>query len=394
MIDFKPMNLNVKDKYRNLDVCAKGVVKGTKYFPVFLIDGEEYIFKPISRTKPYATTLFSYAESYWSYVINRFFDDKTPVCRLAYCHGLNGEQAKYYDKGVLVKSIISGNQKLLNVLEYFEMYPDSKVNIKDYINYCMEFYSYKDILDSDFIKNNPSLGEGLAFQILLSILRQDYNYHYENINFIVEDGSIVSVAPPIDFEFSCMFMFPDDDFKQNMYYEDYLSQLKIVNGAQIAIAKFFNNLDMLRSKCLENIAKIVLDYPDVVKRFLSCLEEFMRNIDDIDISDDYDFIEKVDSNAWEIGYYTFKENNPDRLQEAYKKVDYQELDKAKVFARIKEQIKRNIEELGRILNIYIYAVSSGVTDLEHLTFEDLVELKVKDNNELALSIKRTLEKGN
>lgn len=394
MIDFKPINLDVKDKCRNLDVCAKGVVKGTKYFPVFLIDGEEYIFKPISRTKPYATTLFSYAESYWSYVINRFFDDKTPVCRLAYCHGLNGEQAKYYDKGILVKSIIKGNQKLLNILEYFEMYPEAKVNIKDYINYCMEFYSYKDILDSDFIKNNPSLGADLAFQILLSILRQDYNYHYENINFIVENGSIVSVAPPIDFEFSCMFMFPEDDFKQKIYYEDYLSQLKIVNGAQIAIAKFFNNLGMLRSKCLENISKIVLEYPDVVKRFLKCLEEFYKHVDDIDISDDYDFIEKVDSNAWEIGYYTFKENNPDKLQEAYKKVNYQELDKAKVFARIKEQIKGNIEELGKILNIYIYAVNSGFTDLEHLTFEDLVELKAKDNNELALSIKRTLEKGN
>lgn len=44
MIDFKPVLLNIKNKYRNLDVCSKGVVKGTKYFPVFLIDGEEYIF--------------------------------------------------------------------------------------------------------------------------------------------------------------------------------------------------------------------------------------------------------------------------------------------------------------------------------------------------------------
>lgn len=392
MIDFKPIVLNVKDKCRNLDICAKGVVKGTKYFPVFLIDGEEYIFKPISRTKPYATTLFSYAESYWSYVINQFFDDKTPICKLAYCYGLSEEQPKYYDKGVLVKSLISGNQKLLNILEYFEMYPDPKVNIKDYINYCMEFYSYKDILDSDFIKNNPSLGEDLAFQILLSILRQDYNYHYENINFIVEDESIVSLAPPIDFEFSCSFMFPEDDFKQKMYYEDYLSQISIRSENQIAIVKFLNNLGLLRSKCLENIGKIVLDYPETVQKFLMCLEEFMKNIDDIEIRDEDDFIGSVDSNAWEIGYYTFKEKNTTKLQEAYKKVNYKRIDKAKAFARIKEQIKNNIEALRRILNIYIYAVRCGITDLEHLTLENLIELKVKNNNEAAINIQRALKK--
>lgn len=342
MIDFNPIHLDIKDKHRNLDVCARGVVKGTKYFPVFLIDGEEYIFKPISKTKPYATTLFSYAESYWSYVINRFFDNKTPICRLAYCHGLSNEQAKYYDKGILVKSTVQGNQKLINLLEYFEMYPDEKVDIKDYINYCMEFYSYKDILNSDFIKNNPTLGEGLAFQILLSILRQDYNYHYENINFIVEDCNIVSICPPIDFEFSCSFMFPDDYRLQRGYFNNYIWQLQIKNKKQYEMAKHFGNMTLLESKCLENIAKIVLEYPQVVERFLHCLAEFMKNIDSINLSDENDFIGLLDSNAWKIGYYTFKENNPGKLQEAYDKVNFREIDKEQVFARIKEQIKINI----------------------------------------------------
>lgn len=394
MIEFKPIHLNVKDKYRNLDVSAKGVVKGTKYFPVFLIDGEEYIFKPISKTKPYATTLFSYAESYWSYVINQFFDKDTPVCHLAYCHGLSEEQPKYYDKGILVKSTVQGKQKLMNLLEYYEKYPDKKVDIQNYINYCMEFYSYRDILDSDFIKNNPSLGEGLAWQILLSILRQDYNYHYENINFIVEDGKIIRINPPIDFEFSCSFMFPEDDFKQKEYFDNYLWQLRIRNQAQIAIAKHFNNPELIESKCLENVGKIVLQYPHVVEKFLSCLAEFRRNIDSINLSDESDFIGELDSNSWEIGYYTFKENNPDKLEEAKRKIFVQEIDKEKVFERIKTQIKINIEELGRLLNIFMDARNLGVIDLEHLTLEDLIELKAKDNNPEVINLKRSLKNPN
>lgn len=385
MIDFKPIMLNIKNKYRNLDVCSKGVVKGTKYFPVFLIDGEEYIFKPISKTKPYATTLFSYAESYWSYVINNFFDNNTPICRLAYCEGLNKEQPKYYDKGILVKSTIQGNQKLINLLEYFEMYPDSKVNIKDYINYCMEFYDYSSILDSSFIKGNHELGEGLAFQILLSILRQDYNYHYENINFIIENEKIIGINPPIDFEFSCMFMFPDKEILQKRYYNEYLYQLKIKSKKEIEAIKYFNNLELLNSVCIKNISKIVLEYPEVVARFLHCLEEFMKNVDNISLSDENDFIGSVDSNAWEIGYYTFKENNPQKLQEAYANAHYQNIDKKQAFARIKLQIKENMECLERLLNIYMYARDFGVTDLEHLTLDDIIELKTKE-------VKRTLEK--
>lgn len=393
MIDFKPVYLDIKNKYRNLDVVAKGVVKGTKYFPVFLIDGEEYIFKPISKTKPYATTLFSYAEVYWSYVINKFFDSNTPVCKLAYCHGISDEQSKYYDKGILVKSTIKDKQKLINLLEYFELYPD-KVDISNYINYCMEFYSYTDILNSDFIKSNPSLGEGLAWQILLSILRQDYNYHYENINFIMEDGKITGINPPIDFEFSCFFMFPDNKDLQKSYYDEYIWQLRLKNKAQIEMAKMFNSMEAIRSKNLENIAKIVEDYPHVVERFLDCLKEFGRNVDSINLSDENDFIELIDSNAWEIGYYTFKENNPEKLKKAYDKFNPKGIDKDMVFKRIKEQIKETVEEIGRLLNVMMYAKSKGAINLEKLTFEDLIELKAKDGDQKALEMKKVLEKRN
>lgn len=392
MIDCKPIILDVNNKWRNLDICSKGIVKGTKYFPVFLIDGEEYIFKPISKTKPYATTLFSYAEVYWSYVINRFFDDKTPVCKLAYCYGLEKEQPKYFDKGVLVKSTINSNQKLINLLEYYEMYPDKKVDISNYINYCMVTYSYVDILNSDFVKNNPLIGDELAFQILLSILRQDYNYHYENVNFIVQDGNIVGVNPPIDFEFSSMFCFPEDDFSQKMYFEEYLSFLNLHNSAQIAIAKFFNNPLLLKNECLENISKIVLEYPQVIKRFLQCLDKFMESVDSINLSDESDFIGKVDSNSWEIGHYTFKEQDSDKLKEAYDKVKPREIDKIETFARIKRQVKENACVLRRIIDIYLYVVNHGVTNLLDFTLEDLISLKASEGEEVAIDLKRSLGK--
>jgi len=387
MIDFNPIHLDINNKYRNLDVSAKGVVKGTKYFPVFLIDDEEYIFKPISKTKPYATHLFCYAEVYWSYVINRFFDNSVPICRLPYCHGLSQEQKKYYDKGILVKSTIKSNQKLINLLDIYDRYPDAKVDIKDYVNYCMEFYSYTDILDSDFIKNNPSLGGDLAFQILLAILRHDYNYHYENVNFIEENGRIVGINPPIDFEFSSMFIYPDDSILERQYYNNYRWQLRLRSKRHFEIARSLNLEDSIRSKSLENIGKIVLLYPEIVERFLICLDDFLQNVNDINLSDDNDFIGLVDSNAWEIGHYTFKEDNPLMLQNAYGKVCFQRIDTEQVFLRIKEQVKESAEELRDLLNTYIFVTNKGVSDLVNFTLEDLLKLKLQDEE-----LKRSLEK--
>ena len=120
---FKPIKLNYCDRVRNLDIEAKGNVKSTKYFPVFLINGEEYIFKPLSKTKPLTTPLFAYSEVFWSYVINKYFDSNTPVYRLAYCDGIGNIQPKYYNKGVLVKSVLKENQKLINLLEYSFIIP-------------------------------------------------------------------------------------------------------------------------------------------------------------------------------------------------------------------------------------------------------------------------------
>ena len=62
-------------------------------------------------------------------------------------------KSKYYNKGVLVESLTPNNEKLINLYDYFNKYPDGKVDIKDYINYCMMNYDYTMILESDFIKS-------------------------------------------------------------------------------------------------------------------------------------------------------------------------------------------------------------------------------------------------
>ena len=53
---------NYKDRIRNLEVEAKGEVKSKKHFPVFNIDNKEFIFKPLSKSKPFCTPCFALSE--------------------------------------------------------------------------------------------------------------------------------------------------------------------------------------------------------------------------------------------------------------------------------------------------------------------------------------------
>lgn len=45
------------------------------------------------------------------------------------------------------------------------------------------YYDYSMIFDSKLMRENKKLSQQLATQILLSLLRLDQNYHYENILF-------------------------------------------------------------------------------------------------------------------------------------------------------------------------------------------------------------------
>ena len=177
---FEVKEYDIKDKKRNLNIKSSGVVSSTKYFPVFEENGKERIFKPLSKTKPYSTPLFAYSEVYWSYIIKKYIDSNTPQYYLAVCNGLSEEQNKYYNKGTIVDNILEEDEELINLLDLYKRYPDSLVNINEYVNYCEVQYNYSDILRSTFFTERKDLGEQLAEQILCSLLRRDDNYHYEN----------------------------------------------------------------------------------------------------------------------------------------------------------------------------------------------------------------------
>ena len=62
------------------------------------------------------------------------------------------------------------------------------------------FYDYRDIFEADFLQEHQEMAEQLAMQVLISVLKGDQNYHYENVAFLCDkDGGIISLAPIMNF---------------------------------------------------------------------------------------------------------------------------------------------------------------------------------------------------
>ena len=103
---------------RNLTAEAVGVVKGEKHFPIF---AGNLVFKPLTKSKPFSTPLFAYAEVFWSWVINEYFIP-APQYHLAICGGYEAETEKYYDYGTVCPMIYGKGEHLMNLLEsdYFK----------------------------------------------------------------------------------------------------------------------------------------------------------------------------------------------------------------------------------------------------------------------------------
>jgi len=190
------------------------------------------------------------------------------------------EQNKYYDKGVLVESLTQNNEELINLYDYFLENQEECIDIKNYINYCMKNYDYTNILSSNFIKSNRNIGENIAYQILLSILRQDRNFHYENVNFILDNNELI-VAPPIDFEFSLPFLYPDDENNYKKEKEKYQSSLeiKLEDDETIKLLKMLGI--KVNSVIQDNIIHIVMNYPNVVESFIENLNDFIKDMSNI-----------------------------------------------------------------------------------------------------------------
>ncbi len=284
-LSFQTIQLEYAARTGNLDVEAAGVVKSKKHFPYYRQeDGTVVIFKPLSKTKPCLTPLFAYAEVFWSHVINHYFMP-VPRYQLAICHGYSKEEPKYYDHGTLVPSVCGKGEYLINLLEFFKKHPDPHVNIDEYVNYCMIFYDYTQIFESAFMQQHEEIAEELAWQVLLSILKGDQNYHYENVAFICDDeGNVLRLAPMIDHEYSTMFLFPDS-VTDNVHF--FLELLHSIQGKKPVDVSHIKD-ETERKVVLEssqnlnrNICYIKEYYPKVVASFLEKLERFENELAEI-----------------------------------------------------------------------------------------------------------------
>ena len=403
---------DIRDKVRNLDVEASGVVSSTKYFPVFEEDGKEKIFKPLSKTKPYSTPLFAYSESYWSYLIRKYIDRNTPQYRPATCKNLSKEQPKYHDKGTIVDNILGENEKLINLLELFRKYPD-KVDIDNYVNYCEVQYDYETILRSEFFKENKQLGEELAKQILCSMLRRDENYHYENVSLIEKNGVITRVAPMIDMEFSEMFMFPDElekhkerfsmydegmgplfEYRDDLYFEsNYSIFMDRVNNGTV-----HDRFDPYRFHNLrKNLNTITELYPKMCRDFINRLKKMKEEVSKININFDDDFLGRMSSIDWVPGRLFYKDGISPTSKE-YRKA-FEEASNKKIKLNTKEFNKRlrkevlwSIDKLIYMLEFYLNIhlnKSSIILDYQNKTLYDKVERM--DEEEMIKVLKRIKE---
>ena len=169
-LDFSTRNLRYEDRARDLAVEAAGVVKSEKHYPVFDIDGDEYIFKPISQSKPFATAFFPLAEAFWSQLLPQYFNVQMPQYYLAECIGYHDEAQKYLDTGCISENALASGEHLVNLLEWFNAHPDPAVDIANYENFCYMYYEYVPIFESQLFQSRKNLAEQLAMQVLLSIL--------------------------------------------------------------------------------------------------------------------------------------------------------------------------------------------------------------------------------
>ena len=324
--DYTSKTYNYSNRLGNLTAEAVGVIKGEKHFPVF---ADRIIFKPLTKSKPLSTPLFAYAEVFWSWVINTYFMP-VPQYRLAFCEGYEAETGKNYDYGTAVPFAYGEGEQLMNLLEFFRKYPDENVKIDDYLNYCQMFYDYTEILESTYFQTHQDLAKELAMQILVSVLKGDQNYHYENIAFVCnQSGEILRMAPMIDHEFSTYFMFPDS-MGQHMYWFGELE--RSIEGREIRADEYDwlvneteRHMMEKSATCLhKNLVYIREHYPLVAEEFLRKLGRFENDLIEhkewFAVKKSPGYPDYANSDAWMIGKARYKDH--DEVKAANYEVKY------------------------------------------------------------------------
>lgn len=310
--DFAARELSYVDRTRNLTIEAAGVVKSEKHYPVFVIEGKEYIFKPISQSKPFATAFFPLAEAFWSQLLPQYFGVQMPRYYLAECAGYHAEVPKYLDTGCISENALASGEHLVNLLEWFVAHPDPAVDIANYENFCYMYYDYVPIFESQLFQSRKDLAEQLAMQVLLPILTADENYHYENVAFICDDaGEILRLCPPIDHEFSELFAFPDDEPEFLHFLFLHANAIKGISDGAEAI----RHPEYVR----QNLEYILKHFPGLTKSFASSLQHLRADIEDGTMLNaiqgaDGPATLPCDSNAWRVGRALYHDHDPEKAE--------------------------------------------------------------------------------
>lgn len=351
-MEFKCQSYNYSDRIGNLKAEAVGVVKGEKHFPIF---AGNLIFKPLTRSKPLSTPLFAYAEVFWSKIINDYFM-AAPQYELAFCRGYDKEVPKYYDYGTVVPMIYQNGEHLLNLLEFFRKYPDPKVDIDNYENYCQMFYDYRDIFESAYFQSHKEMAEELAMQILVSILTGNQNFHYENIAFICnEAGEILRLAPMIDHEFSTYFMFPDNQM-QHIYWYGELQ--RSINGTEVQDYEYDYLSNLKERKLMEksavclnrNLIYIREHYPEIAREFVEKMDKLEtameKNEAPFYLQKNPAYPSQANSFSYLIGLARFKEKDEEKAKEYEQK--YADKNTEIDFAKVSQQ---SIHEIRQVMKL-------------------------------------------
>lgn len=347
-----------------------GVVESKKIFPVY---GNQ-IFKPLSKTKPLTTPLFAYSEVFWSYYIQKYFEENAPRYFLAKCSDIEEELKNNYSIGTLVFKVTKEDEKLVNLLEYFKANPDKNINIDNYINYCEKIYDYTDILKADIFQKRSDLRHSLENQILLSILKRDENFHYENVSFIVKDNKIISLCPTLDSEFSLMFLYPDQRKVNSILKTCFDRSLNIPFNKgmnQIVIDEWKLSYKI----SLDNILTILKQDPDIITNFCQKLDLFINDIEETDVLFYNDnFFETLSSDAWKIGRAIYKNQNEEKASKLERSTIYQSLDERLFNMSLKNDCLDSAKNLKFILKVLLtlhdYQALDNITIQNYLKIID------------------------
>lgn len=331
--DWNVYHYRYEDRIKNLDNQAQGVVKSNKFFPVFLEDGKQKVFKPLSKTKPLCTPYFAYSEVFWSTIINQYFDSKTPIYKLAVCENIDKEFESKYIYGTIVNSLERSSEKLVNLYEIFRDNPDSSVDIESYINFCERFYDYRCIFESRLMNTHKDIANDFALQVLLAILKLDQNYHYENPLFYMKNNQVSEVAPMLDHEFSTMFLYLDNLELNEKRFDAGLNSLTMprsdpnnifVQLRYEAFAILSHNLDV-----------IILNYPETASKFLIKLKHFIQDFKSQPfLLEDCNYLFPFNSLNFRIGHARYKDHNEEEAKKLENKL---------------EQYSPNINDLSKII---------------------------------------------